>query len=132
MERMKWIGVMSIQLDFAKFSASYWQGCQVVGLRSGYLWPQNGLKVLPPNWCGRHHIAKAQAGSLRRLGLDDTVLPITRCQRFTQADLNYDQPDNRQTEDDGPNSRDAAREGVCFHASTLVHHAPRVLIERIY
>ena len=90
----------------------------------------NGLKVLPHNWRGRHQIAKAQAGSLRCLGLGGGVLPIPGCQRFTKPDLNYDQADDGQTEHGDPDSEDAANEGVCFHGPTLSRAAPRVLIER--
>jgi hypothetical protein len=93
--------------------------------------PPNRLRVLPHNWRGRHQIAKAQARSLLDLGCGGGVLPESRCQRLPKPDLSYDQPYDGQTEYGNPDSEDAANEGVCFHASTLVLPLPRALIERI-
>jgi hypothetical protein len=87
---------------------------------------------LPDDRGGRHQISKAQAGSLRGLGLGGGVLPIPGCQRFTKPDLSYHQPDDGQTEHGDPDSEDAANEGVCFHAPTLAPAVPKVLIERNY
>ena len=85
---------------------------------------------LPDDRGGRHQIAKAQAGSLLGLGLGGRVLPISGCQRHTEPDLSYDQPDDGQTEHGGPDSEDAANEVVCFHGPTLAPAVPKVLIER--
>jgi hypothetical protein len=85
---------------------------------------------LPDNRGSDHQIAKAQAGSLLSFGLGSGVVPVPGSQRPTKPDLSHCQPNDGQTEHDGPDSEDAASEGVCFHGPNLALHAPRVLIER--
>jgi hypothetical protein len=85
---------------------------------------------LPNNLDRGHQIAKAKIRCLRSLVLGGGVLPKSRRQRLTQTNLNYGQPDDGQTEHDGPDSEDAASEGVCFHGLTLTPAVPKVLIER--
>jgi hypothetical protein len=86
--------------------------------------------VLPHNRASGHEIAKAQVGSLRGLGLGGVVLPESSGQRRAHPDIGYGQPNDGQTEHDGPDSEDAASTGVCFHGPTLAINAPKVLIER--
>jgi len=103
----------------------------LVGVPRGWLpLAPNRLKALPRNCASSHQIAKAQVGSLRGLGLGGGVMPESRCQRRPHPDLGYGQPEDGQTEHDGPDSEDAASNGVCFHGPTLAIHTQRVLIER--
>ena len=88
-------------------------------------WP-----ISPLLTSGSHQIRYADAWGRRAARLAGGGLADSRCQGLSKPDLSYDQPDDGQTQDGGPDSEDAANEGVCFHGPTLAPAAPRVLIER--
>ena len=104
------MGVMSTKFYSFEFCAERWPGLQGVGFASWLFLAPDGLKVLPHNWRGRHEVANAQAGSLLGLALDGIEVSIADYERRPQPYLKSDQPDDGQTEHDGPDSEDAASE----------------------
>jgi hypothetical protein len=56
----------------------------------------------------------------------------SRRQRCAQINFKTEDGGQSRTEHDGSDSYEVTRRGIYFHASNLVSHRRRVLIERIY
>ena len=81
---------------------------------------------------GSHQVRDADARSGRAVRLAGGGLADSRCQRFAQGQFKPGDGGEGRTNHDDPDSHEVSGRGICFHASNLVLHSLRALIERIY
>jgi len=84
-----------------------------------------------PLTSGSHQIRNADVRSRRAVRLAGGGLADSRCQRFAEINFKPDDGGQSRPNHDDPDSHEVSSRGICFHASTLVLHRLRALIERI-